>query len=106
MIIYDDDGWKIWRFVNLQVLADMFTHNGSESVTESDTNLETSSYENAVKDFIHDEKQHLHNMNMISKVFLEKINIVLPINQNEVSQSFRIAEFLDEEANLTSFPYK
>lgn len=67
----------------------MFTHNGSENVTESETNLETSSYENAVKDFIQDEKQHLHNMNMISKVFLEKINIVLPINENEVSRAIR-----------------
>ncbi len=65
----------------------MFTHNGTESVSENEINLENSSYESAVKDFIHDEKQHLRNLNMISKVFLEKINNVLPINEIEVSET-------------------
>lgn len=71
----------------------MFTHNGTENVNENDISLENSSYETAVKDFISDEKQHLRNLNMLSIVFFEKINNVLPINEVDVSVTITIFYF-------------
>lgn len=66
----------------------MFTHNGSESVSENDDSLENSSYESEVKNFIYDEKQHLRNLNMISKVFVEEIKNVLTKDELEVGSIY------------------
>ncbi|XP_065218194.1 protein son of sevenless-like [Planococcus citri] len=82
-----------------KVLSDMFTHNGTESGNENDINIENSTYEYAVKDFIHDEKQHLRNLNMINKVFLEEINNVLPIHEIEDLQN--MFQNLNDISDLT-----
>lgn len=59
-----------------------------EHVSETDKIPEKSTYVTTVKDFIHDEKLHLRNLNMILKVFLDEIENVINIKQIWVKLKF------------------